>query len=503
MRETPVSAAPGPRGTARAQRRRRAPSTPPPPPPPRTLALPAFTTFGAIVGAMSSHFAGASTAWTLATICASALAALSIALVVRDRRIAEVARFMELRAADAELERRLPPMGGGLDGRLARAANGVLARATELSAQLVDQSLEIEATHRELALSADLARKTQELDRRREERAILFEVMRESAATHDLDRVLSTLAKRLGPTLRFREVAVLIAEGERLSIRAAWGFADPDVVVGRSIGLGEGVTGLSAEALETKVIDDVALAPDYLAFWGEVPRTGSFLSVPVRSKGELIGMLALTRPPTDPLSETETRFVEAVANQVALAIRNAQMFEQLTQLTLHDPLTGLPNRRLFEQRIERGLSDARRYDEPLSLLAVDIDHFKKLNDREGHPVGDQALIAVARALESKVRAVDTVARTGGEEFLVILSRAGETEAKQVAEKLRRAVAKLDVQGAPAQPLGHLSISIGVATLEPDDDSAVLIRRADAALYHAKALGRDRVSTRPPPPGDDD
>ena len=134
---------------------------------------------------------------------------------------------------------------------------------------------------------------------------------------------------------------------------------------------------------------------------------------------------------------------------------------------------------------------------------MDIDHFKKLNDREGHPVGDQALIAVARALESKVRAVDTVARTGGEEFLVILSRAGETEAKQVAEKLRRAVAKLDVQGAPAQPLGHLSISIGVATLEPDDDSAVLIRRADAALYHAKALGRDRVSTRPPPPGDDD
>lgn len=358
---------------------------------------------------------------------------------------------------------------------------------------------ESQASARERALAADLAKKTGELEARLTERALLFDVLRESVSSHDLDSVLRTLVERVGPALRFREVAVLLREGDRLAIRAAWGFADPGHVLGRSIGVGEGIAGAAAAAAAAAHVIDVASAPDYLAFWGEVPRTGSFHSIPIRFSGELIGMLALTRPPNDPLSEVESRYLHAIADQVALAIRNAQLIAELESRATHDALTGLANRRLFEQRYDRAVAEAKRYHHPLSVLAIDIDHFKALNDRCGHAAGDAALIAIARTMESNVRGTDTVARVGGEEFLVILDHADAAEAIKVADKLRHEVAALDLPSATGQPLGHLSISIGVAQLDGEaDDGAALLGRADAALYDAKRLGRDRVSSVPAP-----
>jgi len=310
---------------------------------------------------------------------------------------------------------------------------------------------------------------------------------------------VSTLVERVGPALRLREVAVLLRGVDGLVIRAAWGFADPTSVLGRTLALGEGLAGEAAQDDAAVHVEDVGSAPRYLAFWGEVERTGSFHSIPIRFSDEMIGMLALTRPATDPLTDVETRYVHALADQVALAIRNAQLFAELEARATHDALTGLPNRRLFEQRFDRAIAEARRYANPISVLAIDIDHFKQLNDRCGHAAGDAALIAVARALETAIRATDTVSRVGGEEFVVILSHADLAEASKVAEKLRKEVAALDVPSASGQPLGHLSISVGVAQLRDDEDGAELLGRADAALYDAKRLGRDRVSTVPPPP----
>jgi diguanylate cyclase (GGDEF)-like protein len=241
------------------------------------------------------------------------------------------------------------------------------------------------------------------------------------------------------------------------------------------------------------VIDDVAHAPNYLAFWGEVARTGSFMSIAIRVRDEIIGAITLTRPPGDPLGEVETRFVSALADQVALSIHNAQLYRRLEELSTHDELTKLPNRRYFSDRLMRDMADARRYGHPLSLLMIDVDHFKKLNDRCGHLVGDEALIVVANTLRKAVREVDTVARWGGEEFTVILSHAGEREAIEVAEKLRRAVAGLHASWSIDQPFGHISVSIGAAELLEGEDGASLIQRADRAVYSAKREGRNRVS----------
>lgn len=354
-----------------------------------------------------------------------------------------------------------------------------------------------EQSHREAILARDLTTKTAELAQRLEERNVLFDVLRESAASQSLENVLSTLVERLGPVLRLREAAVLLRKSDdSFVIEAAWGFSDPKLVLGRAIRAGEGVTGGSTEQNKAVLIEDVTQSPEYMAFWGEVRREGSFLSVPIQAAGKTIGALALTRPPEDPLTPTESRYVSAIADQVALAIHNAQLFQKLEELSTTDELTRLPNRRYFNERLARELSQAKRWGHPVSVLVIDIDHFKKLNDREGHAAGDEALVAVAQVLRGTLREVDVVARWGGEEFVVILDRTSETDAISVGDKLRHAVEAIEIAGSKEQPGGRITVSIGAAELQPGEDAAALVQRADRAVYQAKKAGRNRVSIPP-------
>ena len=435
----------------------------------------------------------------LAAVIAAALAsAIASFIAVRSvfaRRLSRVASFVEEHARGGapaspglveEGDEELARIAGAVNRLLASVRDGASGRTGENSA---------EASAREMRLAEDLARKTEELERRLQERSVLFDVLRESTSSQNLESVLDALVSRLGPVGRFREVAVLLREPDgSFAVRAAWGFEDPAAVLGRSVQPGEGLTGEAARAGMPIVVRDVGTTPEYLAFWGEVPRTGSFMTTPIRLRGDVIGMLATTRPPESPLRDVDTRYVGALADQAALAIHNAQLFAKLEELSTHDELTKLPNRRYFDERLGREIADARRYGHPLSVLVVDIDHFKKLNDRVGHRAGDGALVAVARLLRESLREVDSVARWGGEEFAVVLSHTAEAEAIGVAEKLRARVTELAVEGAAEQPPGHLSVSIGVAELRPEDDAESVVVRADRGLYAAKRAGRDRVAT---------
>jgi diguanylate cyclase (GGDEF)-like protein len=155
-----------------------------------------------------------------------------------------------------------------------------------------------------------------------------------------------------------------------------------------------------------------------------------------------------------------------------------------------DEHTRLPNRRAFFTHAEESLARARRGGEPLSLLALDIDHFKRINDTHGHEVGDRVLQRVAHGARSALRAADVVGRTGGEEFLALLPRTGPADAAEVAERLRRAVERLAVADLAAGLA--VTVSVGVASLASGESIEDLVRRADAALYRAKQSGRNRV-----------
>ncbi len=152
-----------------------------------------------------------------------------------------------------------------------------------------------------------------------------------------------------------------------------------------------------------------------------------------------------------------------------------------------DALTGVLNRMGFNEAISRELSRARRYQQALSVVILDIDHFKKVNDEFGHPVGDQVLVRTANLLSSCVRESDTVARWGGEEFAVIAPTTTEDGAVSLAEKLRSIMAATHLG-----PKEAVTASFGVAELRPDDTAETLLQRADAALYQAKQAGRNRV-----------
>jgi diguanylate cyclase (GGDEF)-like protein len=173
--------------------------------------------------------------------------------------------------------------------------------------------------------------------------------------------------------------------------------------------------------------------------------------------------------------------------------------ERLARLASHDALTGLGNRRAFDETLERNFAESCRSGQPLSLVMIDVDHFKQSNDLHGHPRGDWCLQQVARAIESVARRpLDFVARYGGEEMVMVLPNTDVAGALMVAETARSAVEALQIPHS-VQPPRRVSVSIGVASRTFDNVSQsmqALVRRADEALYQAKAAGRNQVVVHP-------
>ncbi|AFY79623.1 MAG: diguanylate cyclase [Hydrococcus sp. C42_A2020_068] len=166
-------------------------------------------------------------------------------------------------------------------------------------------------------------------------------------------------------------------------------------------------------------------------------------------------------------------------------------YSELEKLVNTDPLTGVANRRALLAFGEREFNRAKRYAHPFSVLAIDIDRFKQINDTYGHDIGDRVLIAMSRSITQYLRQVDCFGRFGGEEFLVFLPETEELQATKVAERIRKRIAKNSLQ--VAEQTVTITISIGIATYQPGDGTLdAIIKRADRSLYSAKEQGRNRV-----------
>jgi diguanylate cyclase (GGDEF)-like protein len=220
-----------------------------------------------------------------------------------------------------------------------------------------------------------------------------------------------------------------------------------------------------------------------------LPDARRVLVVPLFDETQLLGAVALEHAAGH--GERIERRLVAVASQLvayaALALRNAWLLEQIQRMADTDGLTGVANRRMLDLTLPREVERARREHGSVSLLLLDVDHFKEFNDSHGHLAGDEALQLLAQSLATESRAFDLVARYGGEEFAIILPGCKPAESLHIAERMRRATRGVTVPSP-------MTASVGAATFPDDaDDALALLKAADDALYASKRAGRDRVA----------
>lgn len=306
--------------------------------------------------------------------------------------------------------------------------------------------------------------------------------------TSELESVLQIAATEVGRALNVHSCAVR-AEGALVGEKLTKYYLRPDVA-----------SEFEEELLFCDVdimSSDLAVAPHPFVVEGDSSRKPPVMAdavMPLIYQGTFIGLLLVRSDDTARVwADNELLLLNTVADQLAVAVNQAHLFAHMQQLAQTDGLTGCYNRRQFELQLERDLHLATRMRQPLSLIMLDLDNFKQINDQAGHEAGDLALRKLAENLRADLRTVDTAARFGGDEFVIILPQLDTDGALRVAELLRQRIEEIYVPG-----FGQVTSSFGVATFPSHASTRdTLVVAADRALYISKNSGRNRVSATDP------
>jgi diguanylate cyclase (GGDEF)-like protein len=352
---------------------------------------------------------------------------------------------------------------------------------------------------REIAESVGQARRLVVTSRQAREFERLFLAMQRLTTTLDLGPLLEQILEAAETIVPYDRAAVLLGEGDGTAVSVA---ATGPAGASRRPAAPRKPAKVAGTRLEAVLADRTAMAlehardrrggPPLLPRGLGVKPLESTVLVPLCDGDRRVGALVLTADRRAAFPPDVLRLLEILANQAAVVIAHAHAYRHRDLLAHTDPLTGLVNRRRFDERLAEEFARARRDPGAFSLVLADLDHFKRINDTYGHPAGDRVLRQFARRIEARARASDVVGRLGGEEFGLLLVRAGRAGALAVAERVRQDVRETPFEVSDGVTLA-LTLSLGVATCPDDaDGAAALFARADAALYEAKRGGRDRV-----------
>jgi len=391
-----------------------------------------------------------------------------------------------------------------LDGRIPDSSRAILISALAHLASLTIQLHESRSY-------ADAQLRILRAQRQRLED--LFRASSEVQRAQRLEEVLQTSADAVTHAGGFKRAAIYLRSGDRLELRVTSGVEPEDrakLVAHGSIELAsfsalmQPQSRISRSYLfvnrRTPMTEELAArlsipkrpAPDRPDRWA--PEDS--LTIPIMDQGKLLGVIQVDEPVDGRYPDLEqVQALEFFADQAGLAVAQALQYDELKELAETDPLTGLLNRRSFWVLAEELVLTARAQRVPLCAMFIDLDHFKSVNDRFGHSLGDEVIREAAQSLRGRLRAQDLLARFGGEEFVVALTGVDALQAAHLAESLRFVVASV----APKEQAVTVTASIGVALADPSARHLgphrlveELLRLADSALYEAKARGRNRV-----------
>jgi diguanylate cyclase (GGDEF)-like protein len=372
-----------------------------------------------------------------------------------------------LLAAGGALQPELLPIGGGL----------LLAGEAALAARA------LRFTRRRMRV---LEQRVQEQDDAADR---LMSSLQNLSSDLRLDEVLEQITTKAQTAVGGKEFVLLLDDGDGISANRHSGIPSAALT---ALETWANAQRAALRERGTVLIDDLATEPTLaeLPLQRRMP-LGSMCAAPLVFGDQLLGVLVALAHGSTVFLPSDASTLSAYAGHAAIALSNARLVERLERQAAEDPLTGLANQRAFHRECEREFSRIERAGGEVSLVMLDLDHFKAINDVHGHPYGDQVLIAVADSLRTAVRVHDTVARLGGEEFAILLPDADADAAFEFAERARRAIGRIPVAQTP------LACSAGAATATSDGTSpGELLERADRALYEAKRLGRNRTATSP-------
>jgi diguanylate cyclase (GGDEF)-like protein len=315
----------------------------------------------------------------------------------------------------------------------------------------------------------------------------------DAPALHSL--IIQTMARAVGAEIG--AIALPMAGESQLGVTATYGY--PSVVVEHvRQAPGEGILGRVFSTGQAVVIRDVAEQPDHAR--RRRYRSSSYLAFPLTGPVGVQAVIAVTdKANGEPFDDRDLAILMSFAAPASLALGREELRERTRDLAHQatiDGLTGLFNRRYFETRLEQEIQRQRRQFDELSLLMVDLDNFKDLNDTQGHLVGDRVLREVADILRRAVRIFDVCARYGGEEFVILMPGANAPTALRIAERIRRQVEQHFASGLRSGSPVSPTVSVGVSSAQPSTTRETLIAQADSALFQAKGAGKNVVCVYP-------
>lgn len=321
----------------------------------------------------------------------------------------------------------------------------------------------------------------------------LPDFVRSLSSQASLEQISSSVVRFLKSSLDPGEIGFFVYSSEEqvLVLVEAYGLP-PHYRQQVKIPLGQGKIGLTAAKGVIMGREDYRQESALHRVKGDSPYLRTDLCAPVALEGVLLGAISLGQNQRE-FKEEERRILAMVADLVAVALEHYRIVKEKVQESRTDGLTGIYNKRYLSERLVVELKKSADYLTPLSLILIDVDHFKHYNDTNGHPAGDEILRQIARMAKSMTRKSDFVARYGGEEFVIVMIGAGKMEALNHAEHLREVIEQNPFPDGEKQPLGRITISGGIASYPEDADSAgELLRLADEALYRAKNGGRNVI-----------